>query len=109
MAEVLKSLGQSAPGAVLTDLYTVPASKQTVIGNLVVCNQATSAKTFRVTFAPAGAADAAVHRLYYDTSIPASETLEILKGLTMATTDVLRVYGVDTNVSFTLFGDEMDV
>ncbi len=102
-----KVLGQAVPGATLTDLYTVPAGKSAVVSKLVVCNKAAAAKTFRVKVAPLGAADTDAHNLYYDTTIPANETLELLQGLAIAATDKVRVYANDTNVSFTISGDEV--
>jgi hypothetical protein len=60
MATSYKVLGQSNPAATTaTTLYTVPAATQAVISTLVVCNQASTAATFRLAVRVGGAALAA--------------------------------------------------
>ena len=60
MATTYKVLGQSNPAATTaTTLYTVPSAKSAVISSLTVCNQASTAATFRVAVRPAGATLAA--------------------------------------------------
>lgn len=105
MANAYKTLGNQNPGASLTALYTVPSSTQAV-AKLVVCNRAGALRTFRVAISPAGAAIADDHYWFYDTVIPANDTVE-LDGLSLAATDVVRVYGQDANVSFNLNGVEL--
>lgn len=102
-----KILGQSAPSAnSLTDLYTVPSAKSAVVSSLAVCNRGAAQATFRVSAAAAGAADAASQYLYYDVVVPANQTWIATIGITLATTDVLRVLGSTGYVTFTAFGDE---
>lgn len=105
MANVYKILGQLNPGASLTDLYVVPASTE-AIGTLFIANREAAANTCRVSVAPTGEADSVEHYLVYDVSIPANDSL-ILNGVSLAATDDLRVYGEDTNVSFTFMGVEV--
>lgn len=106
MANTYKSLGQANPGPALTALYTVPAATNAIVW-LTVANSETAANTCRVTHAPAGAADDADHRILYDFSIPANDTYIHPKPIFMAATDVLRVYGSDTNLTFTADGVEI--
>lgn len=102
-----KVLGQSAPSATtLTTLYTVPANKSAVCSTLVVCNRATSAGSYRLAVRPAGAAISNEHYLAYDVAIPASTTDTLTIGITLATTDVVSVYGSSASFSFNLFGAE---
>ncbi len=105
MANAYKNLGQGNPGATLTVLYTVPNPGE-AIGTLVVGNIAAAAKTFRVAFSIAGAAIANDHYLRYDFSVPANDSVDV-KHISMAATDVLRVYGEDTNVTFNFMGVEI--
>ena len=106
MAQTLKLLGQSAPSATTeTDLYTVPSATTTVISSLVICNRST-ATTFRVYVADAGAATANKQYLYYDTPIGANDTFIATIGITLEATDVLRVYAGSANLSFNAFGAE---
>lgn len=54
MANTLKVLGQSAPGAASqTTLYTVPAATSTVVSSIVVCNRSATPTSFRVAVQPA--------------------------------------------------------
>lgn len=105
MATAYKNLGQGNPGAVLTVLYTVPASTEAV-GTLFVANREAAANTFRVAFSIGGAVIADDHYLYYDSTVPANDTF-VIPGISMAATDVLRVYSSDTNVSFNFPGVEI--
>lgn len=107
MAQTYKTLGQLNPGATtLTALYTVPAATSAVASTLVVCNQAASAGSFRVSVAVAGAADNAKQYLCYDVAIAANTTYTFTLGITLATTDVVRVYASSASQSFNLFGVE---
>ena len=108
MADTIKILGSSAPAATtLTDLYTVPASKSTTISSITVCNRAATAATFRISVAAAGAADATNQYIYYDQTIDANSTYIATIGITLATTDKVRVYGSTANLSFNAFGVEV--
>lgn len=108
MAAVRKILGQSAPSATTaTDLYTVPASTSTVISSLIVCNRAATQATFRVSASAAGAATANKDYIYYDVIIPPNDTFIATVGLTLATTDKVRVYASTANLSFGIYGEEL--
>lgn len=108
MADTLKVLGQSAPAATtLTDLYTVPAGKSTTISSITICNRDTVAGTFRITVAPAGAADAVAHAIFFDQALDAKSTYVATLGVTLAATDKIRVYGSTANFSFSAFGVEV--
>ena len=108
MASSYKVLGQVIPAATtLTTLYTVPAVKQAVTSTVSVCNQGTST-TFRIAVRPAGASIANQHYVIYDTTVGANTTLFYTLGMTLATTDIVSVYAGTANVSFNLFGTEVD-
>jgi hypothetical protein len=108
MADTFKVLAQSKPSAAtLTDAYTVPASTSAVVSSVVVCNQSTAGTTFRISIAVAGAADDTKQYLYYDVDMPANETFIATIGISLATTDVIRVYATDATVSFNIFGMEI--
>ena len=103
-----KILGQSAPSATTeTALYTVPASTETIISSIVVCNRGTAAATYRIYVASNGAAAANNQYLVYDASINAKETVALTLGLTIDATDVLRVYASTADLSFNAFGSEI--
>jgi glucose-6-phosphate dehydrogenase assembly protein OpcA len=102
-----KVLGQINPSATTaTTLYTVPSAKSAVISSLTICNQASTAATFRVAVRPAGATLAAVHYVAYDVAVGAADTTALTLGITLATTDVVTVYASTANISFHAYGDE---
>lgn len=107
MPTSLKVLGQSKPAATtLTDLYTVPALTSTTISTIMVCNQSATATSFRISVAPAGAADTAAQYLYYDVAIAGNDTFAATLGITLSTTDILRIYNTAATLSFVAFGAE---
>lgn len=103
-----KILGQSAPSATTsTDLYTVPASTETIVSSIVVANRSTSAATYRISVSANGAALANEQYLVYDATIAGSETVALTLGVTLDATDKIRVYGSTANLSFNAFGTEI--
>lgn len=108
MATAYKVLGQSNPSATTaTTLYTVPSATQAVVSTIVVCNQATSAATYRIAVRPAGASLAAQHYVAYDVTVGASDSTALTLGLALATTDVITIYASTATLSFSAFGSEI--
>ena len=108
MATTYKVLGQIAPSATTaTTLYTVPAATATVVSTITVCNQNSSAITYRISVRPAGAAQTTAMYFAYDVSLPANATDTLTLGLTLATTDVITVYASTTAVAFNAYGSEI--
>lgn len=108
MATAYKVLGQSAPAATTaTALYTVPAATQTVCSTLTVCNRDASSTSYRIAVRPAGASLSNEHYIVYDAVLPGNATDTISIGATLAATDVVTIYALSANVSFTLFGSEL--
>lgn len=108
MAETRKVLGQSNPvAATLTDLYTVPAATSVVGSSIIVCNRSATLTSFRISVAVAGAANDNKQYLYYDVVIPGNDTFIATIGITLAATDVVRVYATLATLSFNLFGVEV--
>ena len=108
MATTYKVLGQSNPSATTaTTLYTVPSATSTVVSTITVCNQASTAGTFRIAIRPAGASLAAQHYVAYDTAITANNSIMLTLGVTLANTDVITVYASAATMSFAAFGSEL--
>jgi hypothetical protein len=108
MPQSYKVLGQVYPGTnTESNLYSVPASTSAVVSTINVCNQASSATTFRIAVRPAGATLEAKHFLSYDTTIPANDSISLTLGITLATTDVITVRSTSGSVSFSAFGTEI--
>ena len=108
MAETRKVLGQLIPAATtLIAVYTVPAATQAVVSSIMVCNQEATAKTFRVSIAVAGAADNEKQYILFDHALDGNTSFEVTIGITLAATDVIRVYSSATKTSFNVFGVEI--
>ena len=108
MATTYKVLGQSNPAATTaTTLYTVPSSTSTVVSTIVICNQAAAAATYRISVRPAGGAQTTAMYLAYDVAVAANDSTALTLGITLATTDVITVYGSTATLSFTAFGSEI--
>lgn len=103
-----KVLAQSAPSATTnTDIYTVPASTQTVVSTVVVANRAATAATYRIAVRPNGAAIANQHYIAYDVAVGASDSTTITIGITLDPSDLITVYASTANLSFNIFGAEI--
>lgn len=108
MPTVYKVLGQITPLAnTNTTLYTVPAGNSTVVSTITICNQIATTANFRIAVRPAGAVLSSQHYINYDTQVPASDSISLTMGMTLAATDVVTVYANTSTVSFNIFGSEM--
>jgi hypothetical protein len=107
MAEAFKILGSSAPAAATSStLYTVPAATSTTISSVTVCNTSATPTSFRISAAAAGVALATNQYIYYDQVIDGNSTYVATIGITLAATDVVRVYATLATLSFNAFGVE---
>jgi len=103
-----KILGQSAPSATTsTDLYTVPASTEVIVSSLVVANRSATTATYRVSVSSDGAALTNSQYLVYDATITGNETVALTLGITLNSSDVIRVYASTGDLSFNAFGTEI--
>jgi len=107
MANLLKVLGQVAPGAAsLTTLYTVPALTTCVVSSLCVCNRSSTPTTFRIAIRPSGGAISNEMYLYYDIAILGNDTFTATIGISLGASDVISVYATLATLSFNAFGQE---
>lgn len=103
-----KILGQKAPAATTSDdLYTVPSATETIVSSLVICNQANTAATYRVSVSVNGGALANEQYVVYDASIDGNDTVALSLGITLDASDKIRVYASTANLSFNAFGTEI--
>lgn len=108
MATSYKVLGQVNPSATTaTTAYTVPSATETIVSTISVCNQSSSAATYRIAVRPDGATLAAQHYIVYGATVPASDSVMLTVGLTLNANDVVTVYASSANLSFNLFGSEI--
>ena len=108
MANVAKVLGQllQLSGSSAGDLYTVPASTQTVVSTLTVANLTAGAGTFDVAVRVSGSAIENKHYIYKSVDLPANDTFAATFGITLAATDIISVAST-VSASFNLFGQEL--
>jgi hypothetical protein len=106
MAITYKVLGQTAPLATTeTNLYVAPAAA--VASSIIVCNRGTTQATFRVSISVNSNVTDSKDYIYYDLLIAGNDTFIATIGVTLAATDVVRVYASSANFSFSLYGSEV--
>jgi hypothetical protein len=107
MATTYKILGQINPSATTeTALYS--ASSAAVVSTISVCNQSSSAATYRIVVRPAAdSTTTAKHYIVYGATVPASDSTMLTLGITLATGDDILVYASSANLSFNAFGSEI--
>lgn len=107
----IKCLGQLEPtAATLTALYTSPSASLdlgTIVGLLVAMNTGGSSTLVRASLAIAGAADATVQHFVRDVAIGPGQCMPLPVPISMAPTDVLRVYSLAGGVIFHAYGQEL--
>ena len=111
MATAYKILAQNNPSATTeTTLYTAPSSTSTVVSTIMICNQSSTAATYRIAVQPsadAGSSAAAKHWIVYGATVAGSDATALTLGITLATGDRIRVYGSSATLSFSAFGSEI--
>lgn len=108
MANAYKVLGQNdLPATTMTDVYTVPASTETVISSIIIANRTASAETFRIAIRPNGAALSDEQYIAYDVPIAANDSTTLTLGITLDAADVLSVYASAVDLSVNVFGAEI--
>lgn len=108
MANAYKVLGQNADASGLdVTLYTVPASTETIISSIIICNRENAANTFRIGIKVDGGAIAVEDYIVYDAIISANDTITLTLGITLDASDVISVGASDANVTFSCYGTEI--
>lgn len=108
MANAYKVLGQEDDASANNvTLYTVPASTETIVSTIVICNREAATNTFRLAIRPDGATLANEHYIAYDSDIVANDSITLTLGVTLDAADVVSVGASDGNVSFSIFGTEI--
>ncbi len=68
---------------------------------------ATSSATYRLAVKPtAGTTLATNHYIAYDVPIAANDSVALTIGITLASSNAIRTYASNTNLTFTAFGSE---
>jgi hypothetical protein len=110
MAQTYKVLGQVSPAAnTVSNVYIVPAATQAVVSSIIITNRNDSANvTYRLAVQPAGVALADHHYIAYDSVVTALDSIALSLGLSLGNTDVLSVSAGNSNVTFSVFGVEIN-
>lgn len=102
----IRVLGQQAPSATVETVLYICATTSAVISTLNICNFGGASDTFTVRICVGGAADSNEQLLFYLAPLPAPGTVCITIGITMATTDVIKVVSTNGTCAFNLSGQE---
>ena len=104
-------MGQVNPSATTeTQLYLVPAATSAVVSTITICNQTSSAATYRIAVVKSGGATspaAALSWIVYGATVAGTDTTALTLGITLATGDQIRVYSSSANLSFNAFGSQI--
>lgn len=111
MATSYKILGQAHLTTTSdTDIYTCPASTETIISTLIVANIGTAATTFNIALRQDGATLADKHYIAKEVPIAANDSTTLTLGMALEATDVVTAAaGVGNALSLNLFGAEIGV
>ncbi len=107
--EIFKVLGQRAPAATTLELlYKVPTGFNVRAQYIVICNRSSTAATYRIAIAPNGEADNPKHYLYWDKNLNGNDSKQDQVEISLTEGDEVRVYASSANLSFNLFGREIN-
>jgi len=107
MPNVAKVLGQALVlSGSASDLYTVPASTQTVVSTLTVANLTATQGAFDVAVRVSGSTLENKHYVYKSIQLSGNDTFAATFGMTLAATDIITVASTVSS-SFNLFGQEL--
>jgi hypothetical protein len=108
MPTAYKVLGQTTPTAnTITTSYTVPASTNTIISTITVCNQGSGTAGVGIAICPANTTVTTSQYIVKNASISTSDTVFLTVGVTLNATDTVRVESNIANISFNIFGSEI--
>lgn len=99
MANTPKALARTAAATSSTTLYTVPSSTTTIVTNIAVCNNTSTAGTFTILLD-----DIELHK---DTAIAANSTAYIDLKQVLATTKTIKGLASATTIDFHISGVEI--
>ena len=104
-----KQLHQSQLSTTAGALYTVPANHETIIKNITVVNNDTEALWFTLFHSTGTTYDEAT-TIIPEATIPAGGWAEFNGTITMDADDIIAGKGeANTELTITLYGDEIDV
>jgi hypothetical protein len=94
----------SVNGYSMQSLYTVPSETNVVVSNITICNRINESTFFDIAISPNGANLSDNHYISDYNLIGANETITLNVGLAIDSTDVIRVRGYNSGLTFSAFG-----
>jgi hypothetical protein len=108
MATTYKVLAQVNPSATTETALYSPSAVAAVVSTITICNQASSAATYRIAVRKTGeASTAAKNWIVYGATVAASDTTALTLGITLEDGAAIRVYASTATLSFSAFGSEI--
>jgi hypothetical protein len=105
-----KVLGQSLTTAgIETDLYTVPASKETALSAITITNSSGSTtNTYKLSVVPSGQLNGSINKNYiaYNKSISPNQIDEIKGGITLSAGDKIKIFSPSSSLIVQVYGVE---
>ena len=94
-----------AAGGAFEDAYTVPGATAATVATIIMHNDGTTGATdtAQVRVAVGGAANALSQQIW-NVNVPDEGTIVVTTGITLATTDVIRVASTNGDVNFHFYG-----
>jgi len=88
-------------------LYNTTSTTRAVLSTIVVCNRGSADKQFRIAVADAEDTPSNEEFIAYDTTVAGEDSTFITIGVTLGTSEYVRISSTDTNLSFTAFVAEI--
>jgi hypothetical protein len=108
MATTYKVLAQVNPSATTETALYSPSGVAAVVSTITICNQASSAATYRIAVRKTGeSSTAAKNWIVYGATVAASDTTALTLGITLEDGAAIRVYASTATLSFSAFGSEI--
>jgi hypothetical protein len=104
MAEAIK-ISQAAIAVADTEqsLYVVPASTETVISSIVICNRGSNKATYRWAIVPGGGAAGDANWQEYDSEVDGNVSEFRTLGCTLPAAAEVRIRADTTDISFSIY------
>lgn len=109
MATTYKSLGLQGTAGVGTygTLYNTSASVSAILSTVAICNTASSPATYRIGIMGSAGTPAASEWLVYDATVAANDTVFLTCGITLSSSQFIRVSSSANTVTFRAFVSEI--
>ena len=84
-------------------LYNTSPTTSAILSTMVICNRSSVDKKFRIAITSSAITPENQEFIAYDTTVAGEDSTFITIGVTLGTSDYIRVSSTDSNLSFTAF------